>query len=115
MATRPTPKQRLIAHLVQRHGAAAYEQRPRTLAELERLHARAHEVEGTWTEDDVYSFTVLFDVADELDGGLTLGDLDARAIEEARRAAARFGLSWPPWLAECEEFALDHHRELRHG
>lgn len=39
---------------------------------------------------------------------LTLADLDPTFVERARQAADKFGLSWPPYLPEAEEFALDN-------
>lgn len=39
---------------------------------------------------------------------LTLEDLDQDFVARAREAADAFGLSWPPYLPEAEEFALDH-------
>lgn len=57
-------------------------------------------------------FWSYFNVADELDGGLTLEDLDRQAIAEARTASERHGLPWPPDLAEAEVFLQDHRDEL---
>jgi hypothetical protein len=42
----------------------------------------------------------------------TLADLDSKMVARARRAADEFGFSWPPSLAEAEEYALAHHSEL---
>ena len=56
--------------------------------------------------DPEYLFTQYFDCADELEGGLTLDDLDPAFVEEAQEASDIFDLSWPPWLPEAEEFAL---------
>ena len=56
--------------------------------------------EGFWT---------YFNVADELSDPITtLDDLDKRFVKQARTAATALGLSWPPHLAEAEEFALNH-------
>lgn len=60
------------------------------------------------------TFADYFSVADELDGGLTLDDLDAEFVDEARYAATSLRLPWPPDLATAEEYALDlHAREAR--
>lgn len=42
---------------------------------------------------------------------MTLDDLDKQFVKRAKRAAEALGLSWPPYLPEAEEFALD----LRNG
>lgn len=55
-------------------------------------------------------FAVLFDVADELDGGLRLDQLSKRWTDTAESVAVRLGLSWPPNLAEVEEYALRYRR-----
>jgi hypothetical protein len=86
----------------------------------------------TFTEEEKHLFETYFNVADEiyeslarsprhpLDDGssalppLTLADLDNRWVQQARLAAEKFGLSWPPYLPEAEEFSLDH-KELRSG
>lgn len=74
--------------------------------------ARAHAgVPLEWCEPcrierDGRQFSAYFDVADELDGGLTLDELYAGLVEDARAAANLLGLSWPPVLAEAEEYAL---------
>ena len=68
--------------------------------------------------DGKWLFEQYFGVADELEGGLTLDDLDPAFIDEAREAADIFDLSWPPWMPEAEEFALAMRgkwdRPLRH-
>lgn len=43
---------------------------------------------------------------------LTLDDLDKRFVAEAREAASRLALPWPPHLPTAEEYLLDH-PELR--
>jgi hypothetical protein len=54
-------------------------------------------------------FAAYFNVADELsDPTMKLEDLDQRYIRQARRASMAQHLSWPPVLAEAEEFYLDH-------
>lgn len=57
-------------------------------------------------------FASYFNVADELSdfGGepLTLDDLDADFVAEAKRSADELGLPWPPDLATAEEYALDN-------
>lgn len=58
-------------------------------------------------------FTSYFDVADELADELTLDDLDSRFVEEAKQSADENGLSWPPRLAEAEEFQLSNLQVLR--
>ncbi len=57
-------------------------------------------------------FWSYFNVADELDGGLTLDDLDGTYVDEARHAADVYRLAWPPALADAEEFALRHRTAL---
>ena len=52
-------------------------------------------------------FDTYFGVADELDGGLTLADLDTGWITRARKAAGEYQLPWPPDLVAAEEFYLD--------
>lgn len=68
------------------------------------------------TDDDARrnasDFWSYFNVADELDGDLTLDDLDDRYVAEARRAADLYDLAWPPVLADAEEFALAHRTAL---
>lgn len=67
------------------------------------------------TDTDREAFADYFGVADELsvndepgnDFTMTLDDLDKRFVKRARKAADALGLSWPPRLAEAEEFALD--------
>lgn len=49
-------------------------------------------------------FRAYFNVADELHGGLPLDDLDRRLVAQARKAADGLGLTWPPRLAEAEEY-----------
>jgi hypothetical protein len=39
---------------------------------------------------------------------MTLEDLDPKHVAKAEKAANELGLSWPPYLPEAEEFALDH-------
>ena len=58
-------------------------------------------------------FHAYFNVADELDGDLTLDDLDDRWVRMARKAASRLGLIWPPLLAAAEDYALDHPEFVR--
>ena len=53
------------------------------------------------------AFEMYFSVADELDGGLTLDDLDHQFVSEAKTAADEGGLPWPPDLAFAEETMLD--------
>lgn len=43
---------------------------------------------------------------------LTLADLDGRSVSDARKAATTFGLAWPPYLPDAEEFFLDHHHQI---
>jgi hypothetical protein len=58
---------------------------------------------------ELADFRAYFNVADELSDPLTsLEDLDARYVREARRSSEALGLSWPPYLADAEEFALSH-------
>lgn len=64
------------------------------------------------TAAEAWRLTSYFDVADELDGGLTLGDLEARFVAEARDAAITFGFPWPPHLASAEEYMNDHGRTV---
>lgn len=52
-------------------------------------------------------FEAYFGLADEIDGGLTLDDLDEGAQLLAKEAAAALYLPWPPQLAEAEEAWLD--------
>lgn len=76
----------------------------------------AIEHDDVWIEVDlnreppsiVDAFSAYFDVADELDGGLTLADLDRDFVADANSAATRLGLPWPPNLADAEEHALRH-------
>lgn len=48
-------------------------------------------------------FWVYFDIADELDGGLSLDDLDQAAVERAYEYSRAWQLPWPARLAEAEE------------
>lgn len=59
-----------------------------------------------------WALMTLFNIADEIDGGLGLDDLDERAIAEAQGAATAHGISWPPYLPELEEFFLDHGKQI---
>jgi hypothetical protein len=52
-------------------------------------------------------FEDYFNIADEIDGGEPLEDLDEVCVARAKRAADHFGLSWPPYLPEAEEFWND--------
>lgn len=67
-----------------------------------------------FTDDE---FATAFDVADELfpsayDGWmLALDDLDPRFVKTARKVVRALGLSWPPYLPEFEEVALDRQRK----
>ena len=69
------------------------------------------------TDDDARrnarDFWSYFNVADELDGDLTLDDLDDTYVAEARRAADLYDLAWPPVLADAEDFALAHSSRWR--
>lgn len=69
------------------------------------------------TAEDRWDFASYFDCADETYESqgfgahrftLTLDDLDATFVAEARRSADRWGLPWPPHLPDAEEFALAH-------
>ena len=59
------------------------------------------------------AFWNYFNAADELDGGLTLEELDRRFVRSARDAAAALGLPWPPYLAAAEDYALDNPEFVR--
>ena len=82
----------------------------------------------TFTDKEKQLFWTYFDIADEIyisesshpsnprtEGfpPLTLQDLDQRFVKQAGRAAREFGLSWPPYMPEAEEYALDHRKELQ--
>lgn len=45
-----------------------------------------------------------FNVADELDGGLTLPDLDPKWVKQAQDEAVVHDLPWPPELRYAEEW-----------
>lgn len=71
--------------------------------------------------DTAHLFESYFGAADEIyepQGGgphtftLTLNDLDKRYVAEAREAASRLALPWPPHLPTAEDYLLDH-PELR--
>jgi hypothetical protein len=67
----------------------------------------------TMTSQDIHNFRTYFNIADELsDGEYKVEDLDLTARREARFAATDFGLSWPPDLAEAEEFYAAHYDEI---
>lgn len=71
-----------------------------------------------FTHQQALCFFTYFNVADEIwprrnGPGLTLADIEAVAITEARAAAAQLDLPWPPDLAVAEEYALDHGPALR--
>lgn len=57
-------------------------------------------------------FFTYFNIADELDGGLTLDDLHSTLVDEARTFANSEALPWPPDLATAEEYLNDHREEL---
>lgn len=92
---------------------------PPTLASLDEWADRTnpiadtgdggYEAEARRRAENFWSY---FNVADELAGGLTLDDLDPTHVDEARDAADVQNLSWPPSLAEAEEFALAHRTAL---
>ena len=69
-----------------------------TTTEVERVPG------GTFYDD---AFECYFGVADELDGGLTLDDLDPSFVLGAKAYADERHASWPPALAEAEEILLD--------
>jgi hypothetical protein len=52
-------------------------------------------------------FHIYFDIADELDGGLALEELNVIAVGEARKATEHWELPWPPDLAVAEELQND--------
>lgn len=62
--------------------------------------------------DEIYEGLIRIPPMDQtisdFDSPLTLADLDAEYVAEARRAADELGLPWPPYLPEAEEFALNH-------
>jgi hypothetical protein len=77
-----------------------------------------------FTKQEARQFFVYFDLADEiwprderhrLGPQLTLADMDRKAVMDARVAATTNGLSWPPDLAEAEEYLLTHGPALRHA
>jgi hypothetical protein len=59
---------------------------------------------------DAAGYFAWFDVADEMDGGLTLDDLSPSFVKTARKFAETFGVSFPARLAECEEVSNDFGR-----
>lgn len=69
----------------------------------------------TFTPAQATRFWDYFALADELSGGLTLEDMSARIKKSAHRAADELGLSWPPRMAEAEEYALRHRDALEAG
>jgi hypothetical protein len=58
-------------------------------------------------------FFTYFNVADELDGGLTLDDLDRQAVAEARHASEEFDLPWPPDLSAAEDYLSFYRDTMR--
>lgn len=68
------------------------------------------------THGDIDLLAAYWNVADEtypikiagVWASLELKDLDPAFVAEARMGATRFGLSWPPYMPEVEEFELDH-------
>lgn len=59
----------------------------------------------------VEPFEAYFNVADELDGGLRLDELDAGWVDLAHSAVdEHLDLPWPPHLAAAEEHALRRRR-----
>lgn len=69
----------------------------------------------TYTVEDARNLVDLFDLADEvyprpdsMFPQLTLADMDADYVERGRVTAAKFNLSWPPYLPEVEEYFNDH-------
>ena len=67
----------------------------------------------TFTEAEASDFWLYFNIADELDGGLTASDLDPDSYFDACTAARQFDLPIRPSLAHAEKFLLDHNRALR--
>lgn len=59
----------------------------------------------TLKRDD--EFVYYMAVADELDGGLTMDDLDVKYVQQSHNAAIKYDLPWPPELSYAEEFLLD--------
>jgi hypothetical protein len=59
-------------------------------------------------------FWSYFSVADEIygQGALDLSEINYKYVQEAKDAARIYGLSWPPYLPEAEEYLLDHRDEL---
>lgn len=64
------------------------------------------------TKEQCELFDSYFAVADELDGGLTLDDLDYKFVAEAERAGRMLDLPFPPILWVAEEFQLDHWTQI---
>lgn len=65
------------------------------------------------TRPEVERFRIYFDVADELDGGLTLADLDKKFLRQAYSSAEENDLPWPPLMSAAEDFYLAHLDRLR--
>ena len=59
-----------------------------------------------------YRFSAYFNVADELWAEeLTLEELDAEWVAEAKSAAEELSLPWPPDLPSAEEMSNDMHNK----
>lgn len=57
-------------------------------------------------------FFTYFNIADELDGGLTLDELASELVAEARTAAEDLSLPWPPDLSHAEDYLSAHRLEI---
>lgn len=53
-------------------------------------------------------FFTYFNIADELDGGLTLEELSPELVAEALVVSADLDLPWPPDLAHAEDYISAH-------
>ncbi len=58
------------------------------------------------------TFFTYFNIADELDGGLTLEELAPELVAEAIAVSADLDLPWPPDLAHAEDYLNSHRDEF---